>query len=43
MTEGDRVEDLEALVRSLSDEVERLKAELSRLRRDQHERPPHYS
>jgi len=43
MNEHDRIEDLEALVRSLTEEVERLKAELSRLRRDQHERPPHYS
>jgi uncharacterized small protein (DUF1192 family) len=43
MSESERVEELEVLVRSLNEEVERLKAELSRLRRDQHERPPHYS
>jgi uncharacterized small protein (DUF1192 family) len=37
-----RVEELEATVRSLREEVERLKAEISRLRRDRDERPPHY-
>jgi uncharacterized small protein (DUF1192 family) len=37
-----RVEELEATIRSLRDEVERLKAELSRLRRNLDERPPHY-
>ncbi|HEY1824426.1 MAG TPA: hypothetical protein VGG21_00510 [Acidimicrobiales bacterium] len=42
MSEIDRYEELEELVRSLTEEVERLKAELSRLRGDQHERPPHY-
>jgi uncharacterized small protein (DUF1192 family) len=42
MSEIDRYEELEELVRSLTEEVERLKAELSRLRSDQHERPPHY-
>lgn len=37
-----REDELEALVRSLRDEVERLKAEIARLRRDRDERPPHY-
>jgi uncharacterized small protein (DUF1192 family) len=37
-----RIEELEATIRSLREEVERLKAELSRLRRDRDERPPHY-
>jgi uncharacterized small protein (DUF1192 family) len=40
--ENSRIEELEAMVRSLRDEVERLKAEISRLRRDRDERPPHY-
>jgi hypothetical protein len=40
--ENSREEELEALVRSLRDEVERLKAEIARLRRDRDERPPHY-
>ncbi len=40
--ENSRKEELEALVRSLRDEVERLKAEIARLRRDRDERPPHY-
>ncbi len=35
-------EELEALVASLRAEVERLKDELRRLRRDSHEVPPHY-
>ncbi|MGH3733981.1 MAG: hypothetical protein ACRDVC_11545 [Acidimicrobiales bacterium] len=37
-----RVEELEATIRSLRDENERLKVELSRLRRYLDERPPHY-
>jgi uncharacterized coiled-coil protein SlyX len=37
-----RVEELEALIRSLRDEVERLKEEIARLRRDRDDRPPHY-
>jgi predicted nuclease with TOPRIM domain len=40
--ENARVEELEATIRSLREEVERLKSELSRLRRDRDERPPHY-
>jgi uncharacterized coiled-coil protein SlyX len=40
--ENSREEKLEALVRSLREEVERLKAEIARLRRDRDERPPHY-
>ncbi|MHB8827458.1 MAG: hypothetical protein ACYC5Z_07325 [Acidimicrobiales bacterium] len=35
-------EELESLVASLRAEVERLKDELRRLRRDTHEVPPHY-
>lgn len=35
-------EELEATIRSLREEVERLKAELSRLRGSLDERPPHY-
>ena len=35
-------EELEELVASLRAEVERLKDELRRLRRDTHEVPPHY-
>jgi hypothetical protein len=42
VNENSREEELEALVRSLRDEVERLKAEVARLRRDRDERPPHY-
>jgi hypothetical protein len=42
MDENSRDEELKALVRSLRDEVERLKAEIARLRRDREERPPHY-
>jgi uncharacterized small protein (DUF1192 family) len=42
MDEKARVEELEAIIHSLRDEVERLKAEISRLRRDRDERPPHY-
>ena len=36
------VEELEALVRDLRDEVQRLKEELRRLRRQDSEVPPHY-
>ncbi|HET9089787.1 MAG TPA: hypothetical protein VFN54_05740 [Acidimicrobiales bacterium] len=35
-------EELEVLVAALTAEVERLKDELRRLRRDAHEVPPHY-
>jgi uncharacterized small protein (DUF1192 family) len=42
MDDNSRVEELEAVIRSLREEVERLKAEISRLRRDRDERPPHY-
>jgi uncharacterized small protein (DUF1192 family) len=37
-----RVAELEAVIRSLREEVERLKAEIARIRRDRDERPPHY-
>jgi cell division protein FtsB len=40
--DGNDIEQLEATVRSLRDEVERLKAEIARLRRERDERPPHY-
>ncbi|HEV7959195.1 MAG TPA: hypothetical protein VGP11_07010 [Acidimicrobiales bacterium] len=42
MDDDTRVEELEALIRSLRDEVERLKEEIARLRRDRDDRPPHY-
>lgn len=35
-------DELEELVRTLRDEVARLKEEIRRIRRDQHEVPPHY-
>jgi len=35
-------EELEALVEALRDEVQRLKEEIRRIRRDNHEVPPHY-
>jgi ribosome recycling factor len=35
-------EELEALVRDLRDEVERLKEEIRRIRRQDSEVPPHY-
>jgi uncharacterized small protein (DUF1192 family) len=35
-------EELEGVIRSLREEVERLKAEIARLRNDRDERPPHY-
>jgi cell division protein FtsB len=38
----DEKEELEAIVRSLRDEVARLKAEIARLRSEREERPPHY-
>jgi regulator of replication initiation timing len=42
MEEARSVEELEVTIRSLREENERLKAELSRLRRNLDERPPHY-
>jgi uncharacterized small protein (DUF1192 family) len=42
MDHDEKVSELEATIRSLRDEVERLKSELSRLRRNLDERPPHY-
>jgi len=43
MTAHERtLEELEALVASLREEVSRLKEEVRRLRRDTHEVPPHY-
>jgi uncharacterized small protein (DUF1192 family) len=39
---GERVAELEQLVENLRREIERLTAEVSRLRRDHYERPPHY-
>jgi hypothetical protein len=42
MDEESRVAELEATIRSLREEVERLKSELSLLRRNLDERPPHY-
>jgi regulator of replication initiation timing len=42
MEEARSVEELEATIRSLREENGRLKAELSRLRRNLDERPPHY-
>ncbi|HEV3188148.1 MAG TPA: hypothetical protein VGZ04_08885 [Acidimicrobiales bacterium] len=35
-------EELEGVIRSLREEIERLKAELTRLRHDRDEKPPHY-
>jgi len=35
-------EKLEAVIRSLREEIERLKDELTRLRHDRDEKPPHY-
>ncbi|MHB8378676.1 MAG: hypothetical protein ACYDB2_02010 [Acidimicrobiales bacterium] len=35
-------EELEDVIRALREEVERLKAEIARLRTDRDERPPHY-
>ncbi|HQU26085.1 MAG TPA: hypothetical protein PLS29_03530 [Acidimicrobiales bacterium] len=37
-----RIVELEALVRRLSEENERLREEVARLRRERDERPPHY-
>jgi ribosome recycling factor len=37
-----KTEERESVIRELREEIERLKAEISRLRRDQNERPPHY-
>jgi prefoldin subunit 5 len=38
----ERIEELEATIRGLRDEVARLRDEIARLRRDRDERPPHY-
>jgi uncharacterized small protein (DUF1192 family) len=35
-------EELEGVIRALREEVERLKAEIARLRNDRDEKPPHY-
>jgi hypothetical protein len=42
VSEGDRVGELEGLVRQLREENERLREEIARLRHDRDERPPHY-
>jgi hypothetical protein len=42
MSEDARVKELESTVLALRREVERLKEELSNLRRERDERPPHY-
>jgi prefoldin subunit 5 len=40
--DSERERELEATVRSLREEIERLRAEIAQLRRDRDERPPHY-
>jgi uncharacterized small protein (DUF1192 family) len=40
--EGVSRQELEEQILALRAEVERLRAELARARRDQHERPPHW-
>jgi hypothetical protein len=42
VTSDDAKDDPEVIIRSLRDEIERLKEEIARLRRDRDERPPHY-
>jgi predicted RNase H-like nuclease (RuvC/YqgF family) len=42
VSEESNVEELEATIRALRRENERLKDELTRLRRERDERPPHY-
>jgi uncharacterized coiled-coil protein SlyX len=43
VTDGDNErEQLESTIRALRDEVQRLKAEIARLRGEREERPPHY-
>lgn len=42
VSDDDRVHELEALVRRLREENDRLREEIARLRRDRDERPPHY-
>ncbi len=42
MDREQRIVELEALVRRLSEENERLREEVARLRRERDERPPHY-
>lgn len=40
--DGSHDEELEGVIRALREEIERLKAEIARLRSDRDERPPHY-
>ena len=40
--DGAHEEELDVVIRALREEVERLKAEVARLRNDRDERPPHY-
>jgi len=40
--DGSHEEELDVVIRALREEVERLKAEVARLRNDRDERPPHY-
>jgi uncharacterized small protein (DUF1192 family) len=40
--DDDPTEEFESLIRTLRAEIERLKKEIARLRRDFDERPPHY-
>ena len=42
MGDEEKVKELEATIRSLREEIDRLKSELSLIRRNLDERPPHY-